>query len=69
MWIQARKDPDKQWLKMRYCITEGDIDMIINEWDNEWKTVVLTQEFLERTTEEVEGQGETQPKEIQVPKR
>jgi hypothetical protein len=38
MWIQARKDPDKQWLQMRYCITEGDIDMVINEWDDEWKT-------------------------------
>jgi hypothetical protein len=69
MWIQARKDPDKQWLQMHYCITEGDIDMVINEWDDEWKIPVLTQEFPERTTEEEAGQGETQPKEIQVPKK
>jgi hypothetical protein len=69
MWIQARKDLDKQWLQMRYCITEGDIDMVISEWDDEWKTPILTQEIPERTTEEEAGQGETQPKEIQVPKR
>jgi hypothetical protein len=54
---------------MRYCITEGDIDMVIRKWDNEWKVSVLTQEFSERTVEEEVGQGETQPKEIQVPKR
>jgi hypothetical protein len=45
MWIQARKDPDKQWLQMRYCITEGDIDMVISEWDDEWRIPVLTQEL------------------------
>jgi hypothetical protein len=54
---------------MRYYITEEDIDMVINKWDDEWKTLVLSQEILERKTEEATGQGETQPKEIQVPKR
>jgi hypothetical protein len=54
---------------MRYCIIEGDIDMVINEWDDEWKTPILTQEILERIGEEEEWQGKTQPKEIQVPKR
>jgi hypothetical protein len=46
---------------MCYCITEGDIDMVISEWDDKWKILVLTQEFLERTTEEEVGQEETQP--------
>jgi hypothetical protein len=69
MWIQARKDPDKQWLQMHYCITEGDIDMVISEWDDEWRIPAITQEVPERTTEEEAGQGETQPPEIQVPKR
>jgi hypothetical protein len=64
MWIQARKDLNKQWLQMRYCIIEGDIDMVISEWYDEWRIPVLTQKFSERTAEEEAGQGETQPKEI-----
>jgi hypothetical protein len=44
MWIQARKDLDKQWLQMRYCITEGDIDMVISEWADEWRIPTITQE-------------------------
>jgi hypothetical protein len=69
MWIQVRKDPDKQWLQMHYCITEGDIDLVIKDWEDEWRIPAITQELLETTTEEEAGQGETQPKEIQVPKR
>jgi hypothetical protein len=69
MWIQAWKDPDKQWLQMRYCITEGDIDMVIKDWEDEWRIPVLTQDLPERTTEEEAGQGETQASEIQVPKK
>jgi hypothetical protein len=43
--------------------------MVINEWDDEWKTLALTQEMPKTTIEEEARQGETQPKEIQVPKR
>jgi hypothetical protein len=63
------KDPNKQWLQMRYCITEGDIDMVIKDWEDEWKIPVLTQDLPERTTEEEAGQGETQPQEVPVPKK
>ena len=30
-WIQVQKDPDKKWLQLRYCITEGDIQMVIKD--------------------------------------
>jgi hypothetical protein len=53
---------------MCYCIIEGDIDMFINEWPNEWKIQAITQEVPERTTKGEAEQGETQPSEIQVPK-
>jgi hypothetical protein len=43
--------------------------MVIRECNDEWKTPVLTQELLDKTIEEEVGQGETQPLEIQVPKR
>jgi hypothetical protein len=69
MWIQARKDPDKWWLQMCYCIIEGDIDMVISEWDDEWNILILTQDLSEKTAEEEAGQGETQPQKIQVPKK
>jgi hypothetical protein len=55
MWIQAQKDPNKQWLQMRYCITEDDIDMVIKEWEDEWKILVLTQDLSERAAEEEAG--------------
>jgi hypothetical protein len=40
---------------MRYCIIEGNIDMVIKDWEDEWKIPVLTQEFSERTVEKEAG--------------
>jgi hypothetical protein len=54
---------------MRYCITEGNIDMVIKDWEDEWNISVLIQDLLERKTEEEVGQGETQAQEVQVPKK
>jgi hypothetical protein len=51
MWIQPRQDPDKQWLQMRYFITEGDIDMVINKWPDEWRIPAITREVPETTAE------------------
>jgi hypothetical protein len=61
MWIQLRQDPDKQWLSMRYCITEGDIDMVISEWDDEWRIPSIPQEVPEGLVEGEAAQAETQP--------
>jgi hypothetical protein len=36
-WIQPRRDSNKQWLPMCYCIIEGDIDMVINKWLDSWR--------------------------------
>jgi hypothetical protein len=69
MWIQPRQDPDKQWLQMRYCVTEGDIDMIINEWPDEWRIPTIPRGVPGQTTEGGVAQAETQPPQIPVPKR
>jgi hypothetical protein len=53
---------------MHYCITEGDIDMVISEYHEEWRIPAITQEVLQITTVEEAEQGEKQPLEIQVPK-
>jgi hypothetical protein len=54
---------------MHYCITEGKIDFVMKHWEDEWRIPAITQELPEIIVEEEAGQGETQPKEIQVPKR
>jgi len=40
---------------MHYYITEGDINMVIKDWEDEWRILVLTQDLLERTAEEEAG--------------
>jgi hypothetical protein len=69
MWIQPRKDHDKQWLQMRYCITEGDIDMIISEWPDEWRIPTIPREVLGQKEEGGAPQEETQPPQIPIPKK
>jgi hypothetical protein len=54
---------------MHHYITEGDIDMVINEFLDEWKIPSITREVPERTTEREVEQGDIQPPEIQVPKK
>jgi hypothetical protein len=68
MWIQAWKDPDNQWLQLRYCIKEADIEMAIKDWDDDWRIPVLNQEMPTGMEEEV-GQGQTPVEEITVPKK
>ena len=48
---------------------EGNINMVIKYWEDEWKIPVLTQKLPERTPEEEAGNGETQPQEVPVPKK
>jgi hypothetical protein len=40
---------------MHYCIMEGDIDMVIKDWEGEWKIPILTLDLSERTTDEEAG--------------
>jgi hypothetical protein len=32
MWIQVRRDPRKEWLKLRYCVTKEDVEMAMRDW-------------------------------------
>jgi hypothetical protein len=69
MWIQTRQDLDKQWLQMFYCITKCDIDMVINEFLDEWRILTIIREVPETSTEGEAKKEETQPPEIQVPNK
>jgi hypothetical protein len=54
---------------MLYYIKEGDIDMVTNEWTDEWRIPTITHEVLETTTEGEAEQDATQPPKIPVPKK
>ena len=54
---------------MRYCITEVDIDMVINEWPDEWRIPSIPWEVPEGPVEGEAAQAETQPPQIPVPKK
>jgi hypothetical protein len=49
MWIQARRDLGKEWLQLRYCVTEDDIEMAMRDWHDDWRIPVLTQEVPKGT--------------------
>jgi hypothetical protein len=48
---------------------EDDIEMVIRDWENDWKILVLTQDIPTRTTKEEVGQEETKPQEVPMPKK
>jgi hypothetical protein len=69
MWIQAWKYPDNQWLQLRYCIKEVDIEMAIKDWDDNWRIPVLNREIPTEMEEEEVRQEQTHAEEITVPKK
>jgi hypothetical protein len=54
MYIQAKKDSDRQWLPCRYRLTEVDVGHIVEDWEDEWKTLVLEVEKPKTQHPEVE---------------
>jgi hypothetical protein len=79
MWIQVKKDPNKQWLQLCYCITKGDIEMVIKDWEDDWRIAVITRDIpvgveeeearQEHPHDEEVGQEETQPQGVTMPKK
>jgi hypothetical protein len=55
MWIQVQKDTNKEWMQLLYCIMEGDIEMAIKYWDDEWRIPFLTRDISIGEEEEKEG--------------
>jgi hypothetical protein len=54
---------------MGYYIREGDIDMAIKDWEDDWKIPSLTQEIPTKMAKEEVKQAETHPIEVPVPKK
>jgi hypothetical protein len=45
VWIQAREDPKNQWLQLRYCFKEEDVEMAIKDWHEDWRIPYLNQDI------------------------
>jgi hypothetical protein len=41
MWLQAKRDPTKEWLQLKYCVTMQDIQMEVQEWPEEWRVPTI----------------------------
>jgi NACalpha-BTF3-like transcription factor len=37
MYIKSRKDPREEWVQMKYKITEEDIQLVMQDWEPDWK--------------------------------
>jgi hypothetical protein len=59
MWIQVQKYLDNQWLQLRYCIKEVDIEMAIKDWEDDWRIPVLNREIPAKIEEEEVRQEKT----------
>jgi hypothetical protein len=44
MWIQVYRDPQKEWIELRCCVNEDDIEMAMQDSHDDWRVPVLTQE-------------------------
>jgi hypothetical protein len=42
VWIQEKKDPKKNWLQMRYCVTREEVQWAMKDWPDEWKVPVTS---------------------------
>ena len=45
IYIQARRDPDKQWLTMAYKITDAELEVIIQDWLVDWHEPVSAKDI------------------------
>jgi hypothetical protein len=40
IWIEAKRDPNKTWFTMQYCITSEEVQWVIKEWLDQWEVLV-----------------------------
>ena len=45
IYIQERKDPDRQWLPLDYKVTMKELDAIVQDWPMEWCNPVSQEEL------------------------
>jgi hypothetical protein len=68
VWIQARRDTKREWIQLRYCIKEEDVDMDIKDWQDDWRVSFFTQE-IPTNKEDDAGQDQTHARDKFVPNK
>jgi hypothetical protein len=38
----AKRDPKKEWLQLRYCVTGEEVQWAMKDWPEEWKVPVVS---------------------------
>jgi hypothetical protein len=41
MWVQKKKDPTKECLQLKFCVTMHEIHMEVHEWPKEWRVPTI----------------------------
>ena len=76
--IQARRDPNRQWIPFPYKVTIEEFDAIVQYWAGGWRILVSQEELdkelplevpedpapLELTTHEFDNESSTDPEDI-----
>jgi hypothetical protein len=42
MWIKEKRDPMKEWLQLRYCVTTEEVQWAMKDWPEEWKVPIVS---------------------------
>lgn len=45
IFLQARRDKDKQWLSLHYRLNKEEVGEIIQDWIEEWKQLVIEEDI------------------------
>jgi hypothetical protein len=40
MYIKSRKDPRKEWVQTKYNVTKEDIQLVMQDWEPNWKVPI-----------------------------
>jgi hypothetical protein len=55
MWIQAKRDPKKELLQLRYCVTGEEVQWAMKDWPDEWKVLVISKKVPKSKKQEEVG--------------
>jgi hypothetical protein len=54
MWIQAKRDPTKEWLQLRHYVTGEEVKWAMKDCNEEWKVPVILKK-LPKSKQQVEA--------------
>jgi hypothetical protein len=45
MWIQAHRDPEKEWLQLQFCINAEEVEWAMRDLQHDWNIPVITKDM------------------------